>query len=96
VLPCQVRVTASAHPLLGWLLTAHHFRRVNGVVFLVVDLPDESPGTIRADATDVLGASAEESVGTVLDGDGLRALRAMVTRLRPAHGFGRAGARDDK
>lgn len=89
-------MTVSAHPLFGCLLTAHHFRRVDGVVFLVVDLPDGSPGTIRADATNVLGGSAAEFAGTVLDGEGLRALRAMVTRLRPVRGSGRAGAREDK
>ncbi|RHW24420.1 hypothetical protein D0Z08_24155 [Nocardioides immobilis] len=96
MLPCQVRVTVSAHPLFGCLLAAHHFRRVDGVVYLVVDLPDGSPGTIRADATDVLGTSAAEFAGVVLDGEGLRALHAMVTRLRPARRSGRAGARDNK
>ena len=55
VLPCEVRVTASTHPLSGLLLAARHFRRVDGVVFLVVTLPDGSPGTIRADATELLG-----------------------------------------
>jgi hypothetical protein len=96
VLPCQVRVTVAAHPLSGCLLSAHHFRRVDGVVFLVVDLPDGSPGTVRAESTDVLGVCVEESVGTVLDGEGLRALRAMLTRLRPVRRSCRGGARDDK
>ena len=35
-------------------MRATSFRRLNGSLFLVVQLPDGSPGTIRADATDVL------------------------------------------
>lgn len=42
-LPCEVRVTAPSHPLFGQLLAARDFRRVEGVVFLVVQLPDNSP-----------------------------------------------------
>lgn len=96
VLPCQVRVTATRHPLFGLLLAAHHFRGVDGVVLLVVTLPDGSPGTIRADATDVLGATAgDASGGMVLDGEGLRALHQLVVRLRPGRGE-RAWAGDDK
>jgi hypothetical protein len=69
---------------------------VDRVVFLVVRLPDGSPGTIRADATDVLGASGEEPPpGTVLDGEGLRALHGLVARLRIRRS-GRAVSRDDK
>ena len=44
------------HPLFGELLAALAFRRFAGVLHLVVELPDGSPGTIRADATDVLAA----------------------------------------
>ena len=55
VLPCDVRVIAETHPLFGRLLAARSFKRWNGVLMLVVDLPDGSPGTIRADATDVCG-----------------------------------------
>ena len=95
-LPCEVRVVTAAHPLFGSLLAAEGFRRVDGTVFLVVRLPDGSPGTTRADATDVLGASGEDAAGTVLDGEGLWALHALVARLRPARGSGRASARDDK
>jgi len=65
-----VRITAATHPLFGQLLGARDFRRVDGVVFLVVGLPDGSPGTIRADATDVL------------DVNGLRALNHLVRGLR--------------
>jgi hypothetical protein len=53
VLPYRVRVTASTHPLFGQLLEASAFRRWRGVLLLVVGLLDGSPGTIRADATDV-------------------------------------------
>ena len=51
VLPCDVRVIAETHPLFGRLLAARSFKRWNGVLLLVVDLPDGSSGTIRADAT---------------------------------------------
>jgi hypothetical protein len=64
-------------------------------VFLVVTLPDGSPGTIRADATDVCGEADPELVAVVLDGDGLRTLFAMVTGLR-ARGGGPVVAGDDK
>jgi hypothetical protein len=68
--------------LFGQLLAARDFRRVDGVVFLVVELPDGSPGTIRADATDVLGVDAVDSIVTVLDVNGLRALNHLVRGLR--------------
>jgi len=73
-------VTASSHPLFGRLLPARGFKRLNGVVFLVVALPDGSPGTIRVDATDVLGATTPPPA-RVLDVDGLRALHELVERL---------------
>jgi hypothetical protein len=73
-------VTAWTHPLFGRLLPARGFKRSNGVVFLVVQLPDGSPGTIRVDATDVLGATAPPAA-MVLDVDGLRALYELVGRL---------------
>ena len=47
VLPCEVRVVAETHPLFGRLLAAKSFKRWNGVLLLVIDLPDGSPGTIR-------------------------------------------------
>ena len=96
VLPCEVRVTAATHPLLGLVVAAHQFRRVDSVLFLVVTLPDGSPGTVRADATDVLGGPADEPGVTVLDGDGVRALRALVARLKPPRRNVPVGARDDK
>jgi hypothetical protein len=67
VLPCEVRVVAETHPLFGRLLAAKSFKRWNGVLLLVIDLPDGSPGTIRCDATDVLGV-VEPGLRSVLDG----------------------------
>ena len=55
VLPCQVRVTSATHPLSGRLVAARSFTRLHGVLVLVIELPDGSPGTIAAAATDVLG-----------------------------------------
>jgi hypothetical protein len=80
VLPCEVRVVAETHPLFGRLLAAKSFKRWNGVLLLVVDLPDGSPGTIRCDATDVLGV-VEPGLLSVLDGAGLRALHRLVGLL---------------
>jgi hypothetical protein len=80
VLPCEVRVVAETHPLFGRLLAAKSFKRWNGVLLLVIDLPDGSPGTIRCDATDVLGV-VEPGLRSVLDGTGLRALHRLVGQL---------------
>jgi hypothetical protein len=82
VLPCDVRVVAGTHPLFGRLLAARSFKRWNGVLLLVVDLPDGSPGTIRADATDVFGVGGPEGAAAVLDAAGLRELHRLVGRLR--------------
>ena len=65
VLPCEVRVVAETHPLFGRLLAAKSFKRWNGVLLLVIDLPDGSPGTIRCDATDVLGVVARSRCSTL-------------------------------
>jgi hypothetical protein len=81
VLPCEVRVTVSSHPLFGRLLDAGGFKRLDGVLLLVVQLPDDSPGTIRADATDVFGTVAE-TASAVFDVDGLQVLHELVGRLR--------------
>ncbi len=43
------------HPLPGRLVAVRSFKRLNGELLLVIELPDGSPGTIPADATDVLG-----------------------------------------
>ena len=86
-----MRVTAVTHPLAGELLAASGFRRFAGVMHLVVELPDGSPGTIRADATDVLAAVDPEPcpAGLVLDAGGVRALRDLVVALRGSPPSGR-------
>jgi hypothetical protein len=78
VLPTEVRVTATTHPLVGRLLLAGTFRRRNGVLLLVVTLPDGTPGTIRADATSVFGEAVAEGGVTVLSAEGLRGLRVVI------------------
>jgi hypothetical protein len=77
-------VTSPVHPLFGQLLAAKSFKRWDGNLLLVVVLPDGSPGTIPADATDVLGISAEEPLTSVLSVEGLRRLRVLVDSLAPA------------
>ncbi len=84
VLPCEVRVTSVTHPLFGRLLAATGFKRWKGEVLLVVALPDGSPGTIRADATDVLGGPAVVAGVTVLSVEGLRRLCEVVGVMAPA------------
>jgi hypothetical protein len=74
-------VTSVAHPLFGQVLGAVGFKRVEGVLFLVVELPDGSPGTIRGDATDVFGEPETGGVGTVLTGEGMRRLRWLTETL---------------
>jgi hypothetical protein len=81
VLPCEVRVIGEAHPLCGRLVRAASFKRWNGVLLLVIELPDGSPGTIRADATDVLGSVAADGPVVVLDAEGLSRLRSLVVAL---------------
>jgi len=83
-LPGEVRVTGLTHPLFGRLLEASSFRRRNGVLVLVVRLPDGSPGTVAADATDVFGvASPEPAGGTVVSAEGVRRLRLLVDASMP-------------
>jgi hypothetical protein len=84
LLPCEVRVISSTHPLLGRLLMASSFRRRNGVLLLVVALPDGSPGTIPAEATNVFGEPITEGRSVVLSADGFRRLHELVVALRPA------------
>ncbi|HEY2687226.1 MAG TPA: hypothetical protein VGJ50_02230, partial [Streptosporangiaceae bacterium] len=82
-LPCEVVVTAVTHPLYGCRLRAYAVRHVDGVPHLKVELPDGMPGLVAAEATDALGAEpGGAGAGLVLDGDGLRRLRAVVMRLR--------------
>jgi len=93
VLPCEVLVTATAHPMFGSRLTAYAFRHVDGVLHLKVRLPEGRPGLVRADATDVHGAG-EERPGLVLDVAGLRELRVLVLRLRDGMAGSGALAKD--
>ena len=94
VLPCEVRVTGSTHPLFGQLLWASGFTRLNRVLNLIVGLPDGSPGTIRASATDVFGESDAAGLTVALDVDGLRELRRLTAGLGgSARRRGRPGER---
>ena len=89
LLPCEVVVTAVTHPLYGCRLRAYAVRHVDGVPHLKVELPDGMPGLVAVEATDAFGAEAAGAgEGLVLDGDGLRRLRAVVTRLRDGDASG--------
>jgi hypothetical protein len=56
VLPCEVRVSSATHLLAGAAGGRPvGFKRLGGVLLLVIELPDGSPGTIPAEATDVFG-----------------------------------------
>jgi hypothetical protein len=78
-----VVVTAVTHPLYGCRLLAYAVRHVGGVPHLKAVLPDGMPGLVAAEVTDALGAEpGGTGAGLVLDGDGLRRLRAVVMRLR--------------
>jgi len=83
-------VTAVTHPLYGRTLEAASFIRRSGILHLVVRLPDSSPATIPASATDVLGEAPAAGPAVVLDAAGLRRLRALVTALRPGPAPGRS------
>jgi hypothetical protein len=84
LLPCEVRVTSTRHPLFGSLLQATGFKRWKGQLMLVVVLPDGSPGTIPVDVTDLLGAMAAPGPAAVLTVEGVRSLRSLVGALTPA------------
>jgi hypothetical protein len=86
VLPCEVRVTSVTHPLFGRVLAASGFRRQGGVLSLVVTLADGSPGTIRADATDILGGPPAPDGATVMSAEGFRRLHDLVMMLAPPPG----------
>jgi hypothetical protein len=88
-LPCAIRVTGAAHPLRGRTLDAVSFVHLRGVLYLVVRLPDSSPGTIPASATDIFGVAAAAGPAMVLDAGGLRRLRALVTALAAREGRAR-------
>jgi hypothetical protein len=86
LLPCEVRVTSPTHPLSGQLLQALSFRRRNGVLMLVVGLPDGSRGTIAAAATGVFGERAVQAEPTVLTAEGFRQLHGLVVALNGGAG----------
>jgi hypothetical protein len=89
VLPCVVRVISKMHPLSGRLVAARSFKRVNGLLLLVIELPDGSPGTIRADATDVLGVVEAGGPAVVLDAEGWRRVRDLVAAVAGRKGQAR-------
>ena len=76
-----LRVVAETHPLFGRLLKAASFKRFDGVWHPVVVLPDGSPGTIPAQATDVFGEVGVECDLTVLSVEGVRRLQSLVVSL---------------
>jgi hypothetical protein len=68
--------------LFGDVLEASGFKRWNGVLLLVVELPDGSPGTVRADATDILATPSMEPTPFELDGEGIQRLHGLVVALQ--------------
>jgi len=86
VLPCPVKVTLACHPLSGTVLQASGFKHWDGELLLVVQLPDGAPGTVAADATDVLGGTVVPSSATVLSVSGVRHLRQLVSSMKAAGG----------
>jgi hypothetical protein len=56
------------------------FRRRQGVLRLVVVLPDGTPGMVAADSTDVFGSDAAVVAGsaTTLSVEGVRRLRSRL------------------
>ncbi len=82
LLPCEVRVTSATHPLSGQLLMALSFQRRNGVLMLVVTLPDGTRGTIAAAATGVFGEGAVQATPAVLSAEGFRHLHGLVAALK--------------
>ena len=89
-LPCLVRVTAATHPLRGSVLEATWLVHRSGVLYLVVQLPDGSPGTIPASATDVAGGREAAGPAVVLDAAGVRRLGALAAALLAGPAGGRS------
>lgn len=84
-------MVAETHPLYGQLLEAASFKRLSGVLHLVVWLPDGTPGTIPAAATNVFGEQPVSRMpATVLSVEGIRRLRTLVEAARVSRG-GRSG-----
>ena len=78
-LPGEVTVTAAHHPLCGERLAVEGRRRVGGVPFLIVRLPDGTPGTIEVQATSAGSAAGEPSTGALLSAVGVRRLRRLLS-----------------
>jgi hypothetical protein len=57
----------------------------------VVELPDGSPGTVRADATDIFASAPVTPTKLVLDGIGIQALHGLVVGLQRRPGSGWKG-----
>jgi hypothetical protein len=70
-------------------VAARAFKRLHGELLLVIELPDGSPGTIAAAATDVLGPAGEAGPAVVLDAAGWRGLRGLVAVLACRDGVAR-------
>ena len=68
--------------MFGQLLWAGGFTRLNRVLHLIVGLPDGSPGTIRAVATDVFGEPGSSAATAAFDVEGLRELRVLVLGMQ--------------
>ena len=79
-------MVADTHPLFGQLLQASGFTRLNGVLHLIVGLPDGSPGTILAAATDVFGQRDSGVARSIFDVEGLRALHGLVLVMQDRAG----------
>jgi len=79
-LPADVTVINPRHPLVGQSLKAERSHCWNGVVWLVVILPDGFPGRLPVADTDLFGESPSwsSSIGTVLSVDGIRRLREIA------------------
>jgi hypothetical protein len=57
------------------------FKRVDGTLFLIVGLPDGSPGTIPVTATNILGDEPMVETATALSVEGIRELQAVVASM---------------
>ena len=77
-----MRVTSAVHPLFGRLLPASGFKRIAGLLYLVVALPDGSPGTILVTATDILGDEPVVELTAALSVEGIRELRALIGAVK--------------
>ena len=67
-------------------MMALSFQRRNGVLMLVVTLPDGSRGTIAAQATGVFGESTVQVTPAVLSAEGFRHLHGLVVALKGGAG----------